>query len=85
MTLKYDFKMTLKYDFKMTLKYMLSLFLSLGFPYQMIVPKWQKNQNSYVYALLNNKNMLTVGSMFEQDVICDLKYPSKWLNSRADW
>ena len=64
---------------------MLSLFLSLGFPYRMIVPKWQKNQNSYVYALLNNKNMLTVGSMFEQDVICDLKYPSKWLNSRADW
>ena len=51
----------------------------------MIVPKWQKNQNSYVYTLLNNKNILTVGSMFEQDVICGLKYPPKWLNSRADW
>ena len=65
--------------------FMLSLFLSLGFPYRMIVPKWQKNQNSYVYTLLNNKNILTVGSMFEQDVICDLKNPPKWLNSRADW
>ena len=43
------------------------------------------NQNSCVYTLLDNKNILTVSSIFEQGVICDIKNPPKWLNSRANW
>ena len=37
-----------------------------------------------LYFIKQQKYSNTVGSMFEQDVICDLKYPPKWLNSRAD-
>ena len=52
---------------------MLSLFLSLGFPYRMIVPKWQNESRLLCLYFIKQQNILTVSSIFEQDVISDFK------------